>query len=98
MVGFKLNPEAVEFFPVSGHRHGKRAVLRWTSASEQQIRHAGSDERYSRRRVGQLNRLGGKTHKQVMYLDIGTKHKIGIKRGDQLAKVGEGRDERGDVN
>ena len=50
------------------------------SASKQHIRHAGSDERYSRRRVGQLNRLGGETHKQVMYLDTGTKHKIGIKK------------------
>ena len=41
-----LDPDtAGEFFPVLGHRGGKRAIWRWTSVSKQQIRHAGGDER-----------------------------------------------------
>ena len=75
-MGFKLNPDAVEFFPASGHRHGKRADWRWTSVSKQQIRYAGGDERCGRRRVGLLNPLSGETHKQGMYLDRWTKQKI----------------------
>ena len=75
-MGFKLNPGAVEFFPASGHRRGKRADWRWTSASKQQIRYAGGDERCGRRRVGLLNPLNGETHKQGMYLDRWTKQKI----------------------
>ena len=75
-MGFTLNPDAVEFFPVSGHRRGKQADWRWTSVSKQQIWYAGSDERCGRRRVGLLNPLGGETHKQVMYLDRWTKQKI----------------------
>ena len=66
---FKLNPDAVEFFVVSGHRRGKRTVWRWTSVSKQQIRYAGDDERCDRRRVELLNPLGGETHKQGIYLD-----------------------------
>ena len=50
-MGSKLNPGAVEFFPASGHRRGKRADWRWTSVSKQQIRYAGGDERCGRRRV-----------------------------------------------
>ena len=74
---FKLNPDAVEFFPVSGHRRGKRADWRRTSVSKQQIRYAGGgNERCSRRRVGLLNPLGGETHKQGMYLDRWTKQNI----------------------
>ena len=75
-MGFKLNPGAVEFFPASGHRRGKRADWRWTSVSKQQIRYAGGDERCDRRRVGPLNPLSGETHKQGMYLDRWTKQKI----------------------
>ena len=75
-MGFKLNPDAVEFFPASGHRRGKRADWRWTSVSKQQIRYAGGDERCGRRRVGLLNPLSGETHKQGMYLDRWTKQKI----------------------
>ena len=76
VIGFKLNPDAVEFFPASGHRRGKRADWRWTSVSKQQIRYAGGDERCGRRRVGLLNPLSGETHKQGMYLDRWTKQKI----------------------
>ena len=76
VMGFKLNPGAVEFFPASGHRRGKRADWRWTSVSKQQIRYAGGDERCGRRRVGLLNPLSGETHKQGMYLDRWTKQKI----------------------
>ena len=68
-MGFKVNPDDVEFFPVSGHRRGKRAVWRWTSVSKQQIRHAGDDENCSRCRVGLLNPLGGETRAQGMYQD-----------------------------
>ena len=75
-MGFKLNPDAVEFFPVSGHRRGKRADWRWTSVSKQQIPYARGDERCGRRRVGLLNPLGGETHKQGMYLDRWTKQKL----------------------
>ena len=76
VMGFKLNPDAaVEFFPVSGHRRGKRADLRWTDVSKQQIRYAGSDERCGRRKVGLLNQAGGETRKQGMYLDRWTKQK-----------------------
>ena len=75
-MGFKLNPDAVEFFPVSGHRRGKRADWRWTSVSKQQIRCAAGGERCGRRRVGLLNPLGGETHKQGIYLDRLTKQKI----------------------
>ena len=63
MMGFELNPEAVEFCPVTGHPRGKRAIWRWTSVSKQQIRHAGGDEGCGRRRVGLLNPLGGDTRK-----------------------------------
>ena len=80
-MGFKLNPDAVEFFPVSGHRRGKRADWRWTSVNKQQIRYAGGDERCGRRRVELLKPLGGEIHKQGMYLDRWTKQQIGnIKR------------------
>ena len=90
-MGFKLNPDAVEFFPVSGHRRGKRADWRWTSVSKQQIRYAGGgDERCGRRRVGLLNPLGGETHKQGMYLDTWTKQKIG-NRKKRLARKGRRR-------
>ena len=75
-MGFKLNPDAVELFPVSGHRRGKRADWRWTSVRKQQVRYAGGDERCGRRRVGLLNPLGGETHKQDMYLDCWAKQKI----------------------
>ena len=68
VMGFKLNPDAVECFPVSGHCRGKRADWRWTSVSKQQIRYARGDERCGRRRVGLLNPLGGEIHKQGMYL------------------------------
>ena len=77
-MGFKLNPDAVEFFPASGHRRGKRADWRWTSVSKQQIRYAGGDERCGRRRVGLLNPLSGETHKQGMYLDRWTKQKMSV--------------------
>ena len=76
-MGFKLNPEAVEFFPVSGHHRGKRADRRWTSVSKRQIQYAGGDERCGRRRVGLLNPLDVETHKQGMYLDRWTKHCFG---------------------
>ena len=75
-MGFKLNPDAVEFFPASGHRRGKRADWRWTSVSKQQIRYARGDESCGRRRVGLLNPLSGETHKQGMYLDRWTKQKL----------------------
>ena len=65
MMGFKLNPDAVKFFPVSGHRRGKRADWRWMSVSKLQIRYAGGDERCGRRRVRLLNPLSGDTHKQT---------------------------------
>ena len=77
---FKLNPDAVEVFPASGHRRGKRPDWRWTSVSKQQIRYAGDDERCGRRSVGLLNPLSGETHKQGMYLDRWTKQKIRKKR------------------
>ena len=86
-MGFKLNPDAVEFFPVSGHRRGKRADWRWTSVSKQHIRYAGDDERCGRRRAGLLNPLGGETHKQGMYLDRWTKQKIS-NRKKSLARKG----------
>ena len=79
-MGLKLNPDAVEFFPVSGYRYEKRAVWRWTNESKQQIRYAGGDERCGQRRVGLLNPLGGETHKQGMYLDRWTKRKIGNRK------------------
>ena len=89
-MGFKLNPNAVEFFPASGHRRGKRADWRWTSVSKQQTRYAGGDERCGRRRVGLLNPLSGETHKQGMYLDIWTKQKIS-NRKKRLARKGRRR-------
>ena len=89
-MGSKLNPDAVEFFPVSGHRRGKRADWRWTSVCEQQIRYAGGDERYGRRRVGLLNPLGGETHNQGMYLDKWTKQKLS-NRKKRLARKGRRR-------
>ena len=82
MMGFKLNPDAVKFFPVSGHRRGKRADWRWMSVSKLQIRYAGGDERCGRRRVRLLNLLSGDTHKQDMYLDGWTKPKVGNGRFD----------------
>ena len=91
-MGFKLNPDAVEFFPASGHRRGKRADWRWTSVSKQQIRYAGGDERCGRRRVGLLNPLSGETHKQGMYLDRWTKQKTSnikkrlVKKGMRKAR------------
>ena len=75
-MGFKLNPDAVEFFPASGHRRGKQADWRWTSVSKQQIQYAGGDEKCGRRRVGLLNPLSSETHKQCMNLDRWTKQKI----------------------
>ena len=90
MMGFKLNPDAVEFSPASGHRRGKRADWRWTSVSKQQIRYARGDERCGRRRVGLLNPLSGKTHKQGMYLDRWTKQKIS-NRKNRLARKGRRR-------
>ena len=89
-MGFKLNADAVEFFPVSGHRRGKREDWRWTSVSKQQIRYAGGDERCGRRRVGLLNPLGGETHKQGMHLDRWTKQKIS-NRKKTLARKGRRR-------
>ena len=74
-MGFKLNLDAVEFFPASGHRRGKREDWRWTSVSKQQNRYAGGDERCGRHRLGLLNPLSGETHKQGMYLDRWTKQK-----------------------
>ena len=85
-----LNPDAVEFFPVSEHRRGKRPDWRWTSVSEQQIRYARGDERCGRRRVGLLNPLGGETHKQGMYLDRWTKPKIS-NRKKRIARKGRRR-------
>ena len=82
MMGFKLNPDAVKFFPVSGHRRGKRADWRWMSVSKLQIRYAGGDERCGRRRVRLLNPLSGDTHKQDMYMDGWTKSKVGNGRFD----------------
>ena len=76
-MGFKLNPDAVEFFPVS-------------SVSKQQIRYAGGDERCGRRRVGLLNPVGGETHKQGMYLDRWTKQTIS-NRKKSLARKGRRR-------
>ena len=87
VMGFKLNPHAVEFFPVLGHRREKRADWRWTSVSKQQIRYAEGDERCGRRRGGLLNPLGGETHKQGMYLDRSTKQKIS-NRKKRLARKG----------
>ena len=81
-MGFKLNPDAVKFFPVSGHRRGKRADWRWMSVSKLQIRYPGGDERCGRRRVRLLNPLSGDTHKQDMYLDGLTKSKVGNGRFD----------------
>ena len=89
-MGFKLNPDAVEFFPASGHRRGKRADWRWTSVSKQQNRCAGGDERCGRCRVGLLNPLSGETHKQGMYLDRWTKQKIS-NRKKRLARKGRRR-------
>ena len=89
-MGFKLNLDAVELFPVSRHHRGKRADWRWTSVSKQQIRYAGGNERYGRRRVGLLNPLGGETHKQGMYLDRWTKQKIS-NRKKRLARKGRRR-------
>ena len=97
VMGFKLNPDALEFFPVSGHRRGKRVGWRWMSVSKQQIRYAGGDERCGRRRMGLLNPLSGETHKQGMYLDRWTKQKISNRKIDYLGKVGEGHDQRGGV-
>ena len=58
--------------------------------SKQQIRYAGGDERCGRRRVGLLNPLGGKTHKQGTYLDRWTKQKnSNIKK--RLARKGRRR-------
>ena len=82
VMGFKLNPDAVKFFPVSGHRRGKRADWRWMSVSKLQIRYAGGDERCGRRRVRLLNPLSGDTHKQDMYMDGWTKSKVGNGRFD----------------
>ena len=82
MMGFKLNPDAVKFFPVSGHRRGKRADWRWMSVSKLQIRYAGGDERCGRRRVRLLNPLSGDTHKQDTYMDGWTKSKVGNGRFD----------------
>ena len=90
MMGFKLNPDALEFFPVSGHRRGKRVDWRWMSVSKQQIRYAGGDERCGRRRMGLLNLLSGETHKQGMYLDRWTKQKIS-NRKKRLARKGRRR-------
>ena len=87
MMGFKLNPDAVEFFPVWGHRPGKRADWKWTGVSKQQIRYAGGDEKCGRRRVGLLNPFGGETHKQGMYLDRWIKQKID-NRKKRLARKG----------
>ena len=89
-MGFKLNPDAVEFFPALEHRRGKRADWRWTSVSKQQIRYAGGDERCGRRRVGLLNPLSGETHKQGMYLDSWTKQKISSRK-NRLAGKGRRR-------
>ena len=58
--------------------------------SNQQIRYAGGDERYGRRRVGLLNPPGGETHKQGMYLDRWTKQKIS-NRKKILARKGRRR-------
>ena len=58
--------------------------------SKQQIRYAGGDERCGRRRVVQLNLLGGETHKQGMYLDRWTKQKIS-NRKKKLARKGRRR-------
>ena len=82
MKGFKLNPDAVKFLPVSGHRRGKRADWRLMSVSKLQIRYAGGDERFGRRRVRLLNPLSGDTHKQDMYMDGWTKSKVGNGRFD----------------
>ena len=89
-MGFKLNPDAVELFPASGHRRGKRGDWRWTSVSKQQIRHTGGDERCGRRREGLLNPLSGETHKQGMYLDRWTKQKIS-NRKKRLTRKGRRR-------
>ena len=89
-MGFKLNPGALEFFPVLGHRRGKRVDWRWTSVSKKQIRYAGGDKRCSRRRVGLLNPLSGETHKQGMYLDKWTKQNIS-NRKKKLARKGRRR-------
>ena len=90
VMGFKLNPDAVEFFPASGYRRGKRADWRWTSVSKEQIRYAGGDERCGRSRVGLLNPLSGETHKQGMYLDRWAKQKIS-NRKKRLARKGRRR-------
>ena len=90
VMGFKLNLDAVEFFPVLEHRRGKRADWRWTSVSKQQIRYAGCDEICGRRRVGLLNPLSGETHKQGMCLDRWTKQKIS-NRKKGLARKGKRR-------
>ena len=96
-MGFKLNPDAVELFPASGHRRGKRADWRWTSVSKQQIRYAGGDERCGRRRVGLLNPLsGGHTSKACTWIDGPNKISVIEKRG-LLGKVGEGHGQRGGV-
>ena len=48
--------------------------------SKQQIRYAGGDESCGRCRLGLPNPLGSETHKQGMYLERWTKHKIGGKK------------------
>ena len=89
-MGFKLNPDAVEVFPASGHRRGKRGDWRWMSVSKQHIRYAGGDERCGRRGEGLLNPLSGETHKQGMYLDRWTKQKTS-NRKKRLARKGRRR-------
>ena len=68
VVGIGLNLEAVQIFPVSGHRSGKRTVWRLTCVGKLQIRHAGEYESCCRRGVGQLNPLVGEAYTQDMYL------------------------------
>ena len=98
-MGFKLNPDAMEFFPVSGHRRGRQADWRWTSVSKQHIRYAGGDDRCGRHRVGLFNSLGGETNKQGMYLGRWTKQKIGNgkKRLARKGRRGEGHGQRSGV-
>ena len=66
--------------------------------SKQQIRHSGGDEKCGRRRVELLNPFGGETHTKVMYLDRWTKLQSVTKRGNELGKVGEAREQRGGVS
>ena len=65
--------------------------------SKQQIRYAGGDERCGRHRVGRLNPLGGKIHKQGMYLDRWTKQKISNRKKRLARKGRERHDQRGGV-